>query len=146
MIWFYFIFVSNLVLFLSNSTFFKLFFLNLNFLNLFFFICFFKFIPNYFGWLWVLHCYFFRFDFYIMIHSWSILQNFKGWIELASVIFHYFLKIHLSSLSSLEICILYLKKMDSFVSLNFFQFWPSIQDFCLSSQFFFILQMRSLFF
>jgi len=27
--------------------------------------------------------------------------------------------------------------MDSFVTLNFFQFWPSIQDFCLSSQIFF---------
>jgi hypothetical protein len=50
----WFLFFSNLYFFLSYPFFFKFFF---------------KFIPNYFGWLVILHCYFFGFIFYAMIKS-----------------------------------------------------------------------------
>jgi hypothetical protein len=56
MIWFCFIFVSDLVIFLFKSIFFNHFFF-------FFFKC----IPNHFGWLGILYCYFFRFYFHVVL-------------------------------------------------------------------------------
>ena len=79
MIWFCFIFVSKLVVFLFKSTFFKS-------LLLFFF----KFTPDYFGWLGILHCYFFRFDFYVV--TWPHDLYHKFW-RLDRVSFNHFLKI-----------------------------------------------------
>jgi hypothetical protein len=102
---------SSLILalvFLSKSS--------LNFLNHFFLICFFKFIPNYFGWLRILRCYFFFFSLHFMLWFGLMIcvTSFECWTELASIIFK---KIHSSSLNSLEIGILFY--YNSFVNLIF---------------------------
>jgi hypothetical protein len=56
-----------------------------------FLICFFKFIPNYFGWLGILHCYFFLVC--LLCYDsvlWSVLQVLKvepSWLQLFLIIF-----------------------------------------------------------
>jgi hypothetical protein len=74
-LWFDFFFLLDLVLFLFKSIFFKIIFL----------ICFFMFIPNYFGWFRILHCYFF---FVYLVHCDSALWSM--WTGFASIISNYF--------------------------------------------------------
>jgi len=126
MIWFYFIFVSNLVLFLFKSIFFK---------SLPFLIYFFKFLPNYFSWLWILLCYFFRLDFYVVIQSHDTRYKI---LKVGFNHFSFFFKFHPPPSSSLEIGILCFFWFWIHLLIWFFlQFYPSIQDFCLSSHFIF---------
>jgi hypothetical protein len=127
-----FYFYIKLGFFLFKSIFFK---------SLSFLIYFFKFIPNYFGCLWILHwVFFFRLDFYVVLRShdtnYKILKIGLGWLQSFFIIF---LKFHLSSLSSLKISIFLIHLL-----IWFFLFYPSIQDFCLSYQFFFKWDLYSL--
>jgi hypothetical protein len=84
--------MSNLVLFLFKSIFFKSLFLKNNFI----------FILNYFGWFRILHRFFFL-PFMLGFGLMICVINFKGWIGFASVIFNYFKIFHPLSLSSLKI-------------------------------------------
>jgi len=78
--------VSNLIIFLFKSIFFKpLLFKKFSF----------KFIPNYFGWLGILHCYFFRFAFYVVIQPHDPCHRF---LRLYWVGFGHFKKIKISSI------------------------------------------------
>ena len=83
MIWFYLLFVSNLILIIFRSIFFFPFY---PFLNLFF-----MFIPNYFGWLWILHCYYFGLAIYTVIQPHESCHKFwwLDWVEVG--LFYFFL-------------------------------------------------------
>jgi hypothetical protein len=95
MIWFYLLFVSNLILIIFRSIFFFPFY---PFLNLFF-----MFIPNYFGWLWILYCYFLGLPFILWFGLMIHVTSFEGWIGLASIIFNYvFIPQHLISFDFLS--------------------------------------------
>ena len=73
-----------------------------------FLICFFKFIPNYFGWLGILNCHFFHVCFLCCDSAlW-----FESWTGLASGIFNYFKKI-------------------SFIIIEFVENWYSLFFFIL---------------
>jgi hypothetical protein len=97
-----------LVFFLFKSTFFKS-------LLLFFF----KFTPDYFGWLGILHCYFFMFDFYVV--TWPHDLYHKFW-RLDRVSFNHFLKISFIIIEFIGNwhSFFFLFVLDSFVNLIFF--------------------------